>query len=1151
MPDRIWARRLTLAKWAIPLLLLLLAGTTVYVATASARVSDLDTVVVGQTRFTPGSQTALRVVVRDFKTAQPMAEASIAVRLAPRAGGAAITLFEGHTDELGTAQVTFTVPEGVDPEQTLIVETKSPLGHDKIERSVTVKRHYKIFLTTDKPLYQPGQTIHIRTLTLATADLRAAQNQPLQVTIEDPKGNKVFRGTAQTSAFGIASLDFTLADEVNTGPYKITATLDETSSQKTVTIKRYVLPKFKIEVATDKTYYLPKEEVVGNLSVNYFFGKPVAEGQVAIKGYIYTVEREQVVDLRGETDQEGRFEFRFTLPSYFVAEGLEEGQATFGLEVTVIDQANHAEQVAHTLPIAQQSILIDAVPESGQLKPGVENIVYIVTTYPDGMPAETELTIEVYGQTTQATTGRHGLAEFTFTPQLSDTVLIITARDRLGNRSYQEKPLFFDYAPEYVLLRSDRAAYRVGDTMHLETLTTAQSGTAYLDMVKEGQTISTRTLVVKEGRASVDIDLDETLFGTLQLHAYKILRDGTIVRDTRLVIVDLPRDIELTIRPDKDVYRPGEVARIAFQASKDGQPLRSALGLSIVDESVFALQEQEAGFAKLYFLLEKELLKPRYQIKGFILPTVGPPPPTEPEVLAAQDRSAKAALASAPVADFGLAVQSHVEKETIARARQQRYFGALANLFSYLMIAVPAAVGLITVVELGRRKVLGKTLLLGALGALVLIGLFALLPTPEWADWWSPWDKLGYYLGYVLQDIEGTVALGALLVAIIAPLVLAIYAWRERDEALKFALILSLAYLALVPIFLFSASQAAERFNEAHLSPLALSFLLLPLSFYVLAVGFALRKEVWPAFASGGMALFALPGLLVISAFPLMFLVGGGAGFTRAAAVPMMVPMAPVALEMVREKEYKAELPTAEPSQLQEAPRLRQFFPETLYFNPEIITDEQGFAEVEIPMADSITTWRLSALASSQDGDLGGTTAGLRVFQDFFIDLDLPLYLTQNDEVSVPVAVFNYLPEAQRVRLEVTLEDWFELQDEASKEMTIEANDVEVVYFRIKALHFGQKRLTVTAWGERPALSGTKGGAEGMSDAMAKEVKVLPDGKEIRTTASDMLQGPVQQAVLIPEEAIPGTARIEVKVYPGIVSQMVEGLQKILRMPFG
>ena len=200
-------------------------------------------------------------------------------------------------------------------------------------------------------------------------------------------------------------------------------------------------------------------------------------------------------------------------------------------------------------------------------------------------------------------------------------------------------------------------------------------------------------------------------------------------------------------------------------------------------------------------------------------------------------------------------------------------------------------------------------------------------------------------------------------------------------------------------------------------------------------------------------------------------------------------------------------------------------------------------------MADSITTWRLSALASSQAGDLGSVTAGLRVFQDFFVDLDLPLYLTQNDEVAVPVAVYNYLPEPQRVLLELELADWYELQEidvravqparPNEKEIIIGENDVEVVYFRIKARQFGTQALQVTAWGEK------------MSDAIRREVRVMPDGKEFQFALTGTLEESTRQVVSLPPDVIPGTARIEVKVYPGFVSQVVEGIGGLLRMPFG
>jgi uncharacterized protein YfaS (alpha-2-macroglobulin family) len=190
-------------------------------------------------------------------------------------------------------------------------------------------------------------------------------------------------------------------------------------------------------------------------------------------------------------------------------------------------------------------------------------------------------------------------------------------------------------------------------------------------------------------------------------------------------------------------------------------------------------------------------------------------------------------------------------------------------------------------------------------------------------------------------------------------------------------------------------------------------------------------------------------------------------------------------------------------------------------------------------MADSITTWRLTALASSQDGRLGFTTQGVRVFQDFFVDVDLPVSLTQGDEISIPVGVFNYLPQAQKVRLEVKPEPWFELKGPAEQTLTIASNDIEVVYFPIRVLKFGRNGFQVTAWGEK------------MSDAIRREVNVLPDGKEMRMTESDWLRQSREVALNIPPQAVAETPRVEVKIYPGVLAQVVEGLEKILRLPYG
>ena len=111
--------------------------------------------------------------------------------------------------------------------------------------------------------------------------------------------------------------------------------------------------------------------------------------------------------------------------------------------------------------------------------------------------------------------------------------------------------------------------------------------------------------------------------------------------------------------------------------------------------------------------------------------------------------------------------------------------------------------------------------------------------------------------------------------------------------------------------------------------------------------------------------------------------------------------------------------------QAAEPVRVRDWFPETLLWRPELITDDQGRATLDLDLADSITTWRLAASAVTAAGQLGADQASIRVFQPFFVDLNLPVTLTRGDEVSVPVVVYNYLDRPQTVELTLADGTWF------------------------------------------------------------------------------------------------------------------------------
>jgi uncharacterized protein YfaS (alpha-2-macroglobulin family) len=224
---------------------------------------------------------------------------------------------------------------------------------------------------------------------------------------------------------------------------------------------------------------------------------------------------------------------------------------------------------------------------------------------------------------------------------------------------------------------------------------------------------------------------------------------------------------------------------------------------------------------------------------------------------------------------------------------------------------------------------------------------------------------------------------------------------------------------------------------------------------------------------------------------------------------------------------------------------VRRSFPETLLWLPELVTDASGAATVDVEMADAITTWRLAAQAISQDGDMGFATADVRVFQDFFVEIDLPAAATQHDELHLPVAVYNYLPTAQRITL--TLEGagaaapWFTHVGPAEQVVEVAPSQVGVGYFPIRLQGLGRHKLRVRA----------VGGA-GVRDVLEREIEIAPDGDEhVRSFQRRLSAAAVEHKLEVPVGAIAGTSKVELKIYPDAAAHVVEGLEALLRTPHG
>jgi len=1167
-PDLKWLGGRTF--WRLAASVAILAGAGLLFAWSRAQrmqARPQEAFVYGQSELTPGVRTAFRVFVRNGVTAQPVPNASVSARLVDNTGE---TVWKGSaaTDANGLVEIEPEVP-GDAPEggYTLKIEASSADGESTIDRSVAVKRSSRVMVSTDKPLYQPGQVIHIRTLSLSTTDGRPVAGRDAVIEVQDAKGNKVFKKKAQTSAFGIASADFVLADQVNVGPYTIAAIVGDTTSERTVKVERYTLPKFRIDLATDKGYYAPGEKLLCDLTATYTFGEPVAGGKVLVTASEFLTKFSEFARAEGTTDERGRFHFVLPLKDSFVGQERTKGDAFVSLEATVTDPAGHKQTKTLDRTVTAEPIRIELFPESGELVQGVENILYVVTAYPDGRPAKTRLTM---GKTAKAVeTSDLGIAEVKITPDRPQLQLTVTAEDEQGLKVTVVRELRIGRG-EGLLLRTDRAVYRSGETAHLTLLSTARTERAFLDVVKDRRAILTKAIDIQDGRGTLALDLPPDLFGTIELHAYRILRDGNILGDARVVQVNRADDLAIAATLDKETYRPAEKAVLDLVVTRGkGDPAQAALSLAGVDEAVFALSEMRPGLERVYFALQEEILKPRYEIHAHapITPAqvVAPEQPPIQEFEEATVVLFSAAEAPSPPAREASATFAE-KQEQVREAKEYAEASvwdglALVPFVIYLLAAVPLVVYAVWKL-FHRAPVEGaseqdvRRLRRAGLGAIAWWILACLLPLVAAIIVALTCDAL--HLHGWDEEIAAAAAIG---VAVLMLGLLTFCAWRFRRSPASQGVPLLRKLIVGVPIaylagaVAFPALIAASENWGGFLDDDAAFGLLLTLGIVAACIPGALsvagncatrRVSVgrWFWLALSRTALAVLPCLLFT---PLLFM-GGMAAAKMEAIAPMARPMMDAAgAEIFWEAEdalgelaTRQAMPTDEGGGALKAPaRVRRYFPETLLWRPELITDEQGRARLEIPLADSITTWRLAMSAVSTRGELGAAQAGIRVFQDFFVDIDFPVALTQHDVVSVPVAVYNYLDEPQTVRLDVEPADWFELSDEASKTLRIGPRQVTSVRFTLEAKTPGRHKLLVKAHGSE------------MADAVERAVRVEPDGKPVVETINGRLSENLTREVVIPAEAIDGASDLFVKIYPGSFSQVVEGLDSIFRMPSG
>ena len=166
----------------------------------------------------------------------------------------------------------------------------------------------------------------------------------------------------------------------------------------------------------------------------------------------------------------------------------------------------------------------------------------------------------------------------------------------------------------------------------------------------------------------------------------------------------------------------------------------------------------------------------------------------------------------------------------------------------------------------------------------------------------------------------------------------------------------------------------------------------------------------------------------------------------------------------------------------------------------------------------------------------------LVVFQDFFVDSDIPYSVTRGEEFPIKIIIYNYLNDSQKVFIDLEKSDWFKLLDDASKEATVPGNGVSSVEFKVKPEKAGIKEFNITARTTKRA------------DAIKKTIIVEPEGTTMEIVENGILDAQNNKITInaeLPGEIVSDSGKVLVSITPSIVGQQINGVEDLLGMPYG
>jgi alpha-2-macroglobulin len=555
----------------------------------------------------------------------------------------------GKTGTDGMASLTMTIrggAQGAEPENIWILARNgadaalvTPWGYNFQDDGTQTERFY---LYTDRPVYRPGDAVHIKGI------VRREQNdtlalpgpQTVTLTVRGPDNKEVLRKQLTLSAHGTAVADLNLGSDAALGFYYVEFAEQNISGEGSFYVEDYKKPEYQVTVKPAVARVLQGNSIQATISARYFFGEPVAGGKVKYVVHTSTHywwdqddqddngdstdansdssdDSDDADDTYGQSEQQehqgvldANGQLTVTLPTQVDPKHTDQD---YRIEARVTDVANREVAGHSSVLVTYGSFRLSVEPRNYVVQAGQPTRVKVTAQDYDGKPVQTKVHIaaalekwdsvthertETDAGSKDATTGADGTVLVDLALSGSGDFEVKATAPTPENRTVEASTYIWVWngagtwyqTNAQAQIVADKKTYTVGDTAHLLLVTGLAESWAVV--TTEGDSVQSRQLIHLTGAsAPFDVPITQKAQPNLVVTAVIVHDDQLMTAQKSLKVPLVERTLTITATPNKTQYEPEDSASFdVFAVDSAGKPVQADLSFGVVDEALYSVR---------------------------------------------------------------------------------------------------------------------------------------------------------------------------------------------------------------------------------------------------------------------------------------------------------------------------------------------------------------------------------------------------------------------------------------------------------------------------------------------------------------------------------------------------------------------------------